>query len=139
VTDQAKIEALRRTDAAFFAALVDRDITTLDALLARDFLIVEVAGGSVHPRASFLDAIGSGAVAFREITTFPDEAIVRLVGPGAGIVVARTPMSFEGPEGAHTTVDSRYIHVSSRGPELAAGLRAGTPIPGNPDDGSDEP
>jgi ketosteroid isomerase-like protein len=131
VADQAHIEALRRADAAFFAALLDRDVGALDALLARDFLIVEVAGGAVHPRGAFLDAISGGVVTFREITTFPDEAVIRLVGPGTGIVVARTAMSFKGSEGAPTTLDSRYTHVfRAEGRNWRLVSAQGTPMPG---------
>lgn len=111
MTTQAQIEGLWRTDLDFFAALLDRDIPSLELLLAQDFMIIDVASGSVHQRAPFLEAIGSGAIAFLQIETFPKERSIRLVGPCAGIVVSRTAMSFKGPDDALTTVSSRYTHV----------------------------
>ena len=104
-------EALQRADAAFFKALLERDMPALEALLAEEFVIVDVASGSVHHRAAFLEAISGGMVAFTEIEVFPDETVIRLAGPGTGIVVGRTAMSFSGPDGALTEVASRYTHV----------------------------
>ena len=51
------IEAVRRVDLGFFEALLERDIHALEVLLADEFMIVDVASGSVHPRATFLAAI----------------------------------------------------------------------------------
>jgi ketosteroid isomerase-like protein len=106
-----QIAAMERADAAFFKAVLERDTQALEALLADEFLIVDVASGSVHPRAAFLEAIGSRMVSFQQIETFPDEAVVRLAGPGTGIVIGRTAMSFSDAEGALTEVASRYTHV----------------------------
>jgi ketosteroid isomerase-like protein len=102
---------LRVADRSFFQALLDRDVGTLETLLADQFLIVEVGGGSVHDRAAFLGAIGSGAVSFDDIETFPAETVIRMAGDGAGIVVGRTAMSFSDAEGHITAVSSRYTHV----------------------------
>ena len=125
---------LRTADRSFFQALLDRDIQGLEELLADQFLIVEVAGGSVHDREAFLAAIDSGAVSFDDIETFPAETVIRLAGDGAGIVVGRTAMSFSDAEGHVTAVSSRYTHVfqsNGRGWKLvsAQGTRipAGTP------------
>ena len=50
LTTQADTEVLRRADLAFFDALLDSDIPALEALLAEEFLIVDVASGAVYPR-----------------------------------------------------------------------------------------
>ena len=127
------IEAgLRRTDRDFFAALLARDGTALERLLAADFLIVDVASGTVHRRGSFLEAVIGGAVTFLQIETFPDETTVRLSGVGAGIVVGRTAMSLACPDGASSDIASRYTHVffraNGRGWQLVSAQ--GTPIRG---------
>ena len=62
--------ALRIADRSFFQALLDRDVATFN-LLADQFLIVEVAGGSLHDRAAFLGAIASGVVSFDDIEPSP--------------------------------------------------------------------
>ncbi len=105
---------LRTADRSFFQALLDHDAAALEPLLAADFLIVDVASGSVHRRDSFLEAIVGGAVVFQKIETFPDETSVRLSGAGAGIVVGRTAMSLVGPDGASADIASRYTHVFFR-------------------------
>jgi ketosteroid isomerase-like protein len=122
-------EELQQTDLDFFAALLDDDMPTLEALLADDFLIVDVMSGTVHPRAAFLEAISTRAVAFREIETFPYERTIRLVGADTGIVVGRTAMSFTGPDGTRLTVASRYTHVfRARGQTWQLVSAQGTPI-----------
>ena len=69
MTSEAQIEAMQDADAAFFEALLNRDIPALETLLAEEFLIVDVASGSVHTREAFLSAIRDGVVSFREIKT----------------------------------------------------------------------
>ena len=98
-------------DRSFFQALLDGDAAALETLLAEQFLIVDVAAGSVHDRTAFLEAIRSGAVAFDEIEIFPADAVTRLAGADAGIVVGRTAMSFSDGEGRLTAVSSRYTHI----------------------------
>ena len=110
-TTQRHIEALRRTDAAFLKALLADDIPALESMLAEDFLIVDVASGSVQRRGGFLLAIAGGAVIFQEIKTFPEESVTRLTGPGTGIVIGRTAISFCGAAGAAAQLASRYTHV----------------------------
>ena len=122
-------EALQHADAAFFKALLERDMPALEALLAEEFLIVDVASGSVHHRAAFLEAIRDGMVTFKEIKVFLDETVARQAGPGAGIVIGRTAMSLGDAEGAVTEVSSRYVHVfqtCGRGWQLVSAQ--GTPI-----------
>jgi ketosteroid isomerase-like protein len=123
---------LRRADLDFFAALVDRDGSALERLLAADFLIVDVASGIVHRRDSFLEAVIGGVVTFKQIETFPDETSVRGSGACAGIVIGRTAMSLTGPDGASSNIVSRYTHVFFRangaGWQLVSAQ--GTPIRG---------
>src|SRR5262249_2861500 len=104
-------DLLVRADLAFFSALRESDVAVLETLLADQFLIVDVASGSVHTRAGFLAAICSRTVSFLEITTFLDEAEIRVVRPGIGIVIGRTAMTLGDAEGAITEVASRYTHV----------------------------
>ena len=121
---------LRTADRSFFQALLDGDVEELDQLLADQFLVVEVAGGSVHDRAAFLEAVGSGAVSFDDIETFPAETVIRLSGDDAGIVVGRTAMSFSDSEGHVTAVSSRYTHVfESNGSGWRLVSAQGTRIP----------
>jgi ketosteroid isomerase-like protein len=132
VTPRWHVEAVQRADAAFFDALLDGDVTDLEVLLAQEFLIVDVASGSVHDRAAFLEAISTGAVTFEEIETFAGETVFRPVGDGAGIVVGRTAMSFSDAEGRLTGVSSRYTHVfESDGPNWQLVSAQGTRIPSN--------
>lgn len=130
---QSDIEAVRLADLGFFEALLERDIHALEVLLADEFMIVDVASGSVHPRATFLAAISGRMVAFQEITTFPDQAVIRLVGPGTGVVIGRTAMSFSDAEGALTDVASRYTHVfQADGRKWQLVSAQGTPISSSP-------
>lgn len=124
---------LRSADRSFFQALLDRDVAALETLLSEQFLIVEVAGGSVHDRDAFIGAIESGAVSFDDIETFPAETVIRLASDGAGIVVGRTAMSFSNAEGHVTAVSSRYTHVfqaNGRGWQLVSAQ--GTRIASSP-------
>ena len=122
-------EAVQGTDAAFFTALLDRDLSALEALLADDFVIVEVGTGSVHPRLAFLEAIRDGAVAFEAIETHPDETQIRHYG-NIAVVIGQTTMSFVDAEGSAFRAGSRYTHIfgidGGRWQLLSA---QGTPIP----------
>jgi ketosteroid isomerase-like protein len=130
VTAQAAVEAIRDADVRFFKALLAREIPILEALLADEFMIVDVASGSVHPRAAFLEAIGGGIVTFREIRTFPEDTVIRLAGPSTAIVIGRTEMSFSDAEGTLTEVASRYIHIfQADRPNWRLVSAQGTPIP----------
>jgi ketosteroid isomerase-like protein len=130
-TTQRHIEALQRTDSDFFKALLAGDIPALESLLAENFLIVDVASGSVHPRGGFLLAIAGGAVIFQEIKTFPEESVTRMTGPGTGIVIGRTAISFCGAAGAATGLASRYTHVfQADGGNWRMVSAQGTPISG---------
>jgi ketosteroid isomerase-like protein len=124
-------EAILAADAAFFQALIDRDVLALDLLLGEQFVIVDVATGGVHSRGAFIDAIGAGMVTFKSIKAYPAETVIRLAGPGAGIVVGRTAMSLSDAEGALADLASRYTHVFHPDGGIWRLLSAqGTPIPG---------
>ena len=129
---QQQTDGLLRADASFFQALLAGDIPALESLLAEDFMIVDVASGSVHPRGGFLLAIAGGAVIFQEIQTFAEESVTRLTGPGTGIVVGRTAISFCGAAGAATGLASRYTHVfQADGGNWRLVSAQGSPISGN--------
>jgi ketosteroid isomerase-like protein len=122
------METVRLADRGFFCALLQRDLPGLEQLLAADFQIVDVASGSLHQRASFLEAISEGRVTFMQIQTFPLERTIRIEGDVA-IVIGRIAMSFANAIGEATLVDSRYTNVFQGGPgnwRLASAQ--GTPI-----------
>ena len=128
---QQQIEGLERADSGFFEALLAGDIPALESQLAEDFLIVDVASGSVHHRGAFLLAIAGGAVIFQEIKTFPEESVTRLTGPGTGIVIGRTAISYCGGAGSATELASRYTHVfQTDGGNWRLVSAQGTPITG---------
>jgi ketosteroid isomerase-like protein len=96
-------------DEAFFGALLAADMAGLQAVLADDFVIVDVMSGRVTGRDEFLGAIGSGILRFAEVTRFPAEQSVRR-RDAAGVVVGRTRMVMRfGPD--RVTANSRYTHV----------------------------
>jgi ketosteroid isomerase-like protein len=122
---------LKAADDAFFDALVEGDLGTLEQVLADEFLIVDVAAGAVHARADFLGAISEGMVSFESIERFHDEGIVRDLGENAGVVVGRTKMSFLAPDGTRIEASSRYTHVFCRsGDRWQLFSAQGTPIVG---------
>ena len=130
-TIQRHIEALQRADSDFFQALLAGDILALESQLTENFLIVDVASGSVHCRGAFLLAIAGGAVIFHEIKTFPEDSVTRLTGPGTGIVIGRTAISFCGGAGSATELASRYTHVfQADGGNWRLVSAQGTPISG---------
>ncbi|WP_327092209.1 nuclear transport factor 2 family protein [Nonomuraea sp. NBC_01738] len=101
---------LLKRDQSFFDALVAGDLAVLEELLADDFVLVGVEDGAIADRQIVLDLVASGALRFPAIQSFPDEAIVRVIGT-VGIVVGRTGMNFTGPDGATFSAGSRYTHV----------------------------
>jgi ketosteroid isomerase-like protein len=103
--------ALKAADDAFFEALLAADVAALEQVLAAEFAIVDVAAGSVFRREEFLGGIAAGAVRFESIERFHDEALVRELGEGAGVVVGRTAMTFLTPDGTKVEAASRYTHV----------------------------
>src|SRR6516164_4591545 len=78
-------------DEAFFGALLSADTGSLEAVLADDFVIVDVMSGRVTSREEFLAAMGSGMLRFAEVTRFSGDQSVRR-REAAGVVVGRTRM-----------------------------------------------
>lgn len=107
-TDAATAEVLRAEE-SFFAALLAADPGALAAILADDFLIVDVMSGQVADRAAILGAVESGALEFREVVRDPEQASVRHRS-GTAVVVGRTRMTMRFLD-SETTVESRYTHV----------------------------
>jgi ketosteroid isomerase-like protein len=106
-TDRA---TLLKHDQSFFDALVANDLDRLKELLADDFILVGVEDGAVADKGIVLDLVASGSLQFPRIDSFPDEAIVRVIGK-VGIVVGRTGMNFTNPDGTTFSAGSRYTHV----------------------------
>ncbi|MEU6586675.1 nuclear transport factor 2 family protein [Nocardia sp. NPDC046763] len=107
-------DAALLADRRFFDALLASDRSELEEILDPEFLIVDVNAGGVTSREEFLEFIGSGAVRFSRIDTFPDEAIVRQFGITTA-VVGRTSMAFTLPDGGVATIESRYTHLFATG------------------------
>jgi ketosteroid isomerase-like protein len=103
-------DTILQYDQRFFDAMVAGDADLLEALLSDDFVLVGVEDGAVAGKKLILDLVASGALQFPQIASFPDEAIVRVVGSVA-IVVGRTGMSFTKPDGTAFVAGSRYTHV----------------------------
>jgi len=92
---------------AFFTALLQADTEALSRILADDFLLIDVLGGSEIPKAALLEAIRSRQVWFETIE--PLDSRVRFYQTTA-IVTGRTRIV--GRFGAASfTAHSRYTHV----------------------------
>ena len=111
-TDRA---TLLKHDQSFFDALVAGDLGHLKELLADDFILVGIEDGAVADKGIVLDLVASESLQFPRIDSFPDEAIVRVIGK-VGIVVGRTGMNFTNPDGTTFSAGSRYTHVYAADP-----------------------
>lgn len=113
--DQADVEAkVSASERAFFDALVAADVAALEAVLADDFLIVDVLAGQVATRADLLGALSTGLLRFTSVAY--DDADVRVRFRGAvAVSVGRTSMTME-LGGVTTQVESRFTHVHVRTP-----------------------
>ena len=101
--DSGPLAAERR----FFTALLGSKVETLDLVLADDFLLIDVMGGSEIPKIVLLDAIRSGQLKFETIERL--DSRVRFYESTA-VVTGSTQMS--GRFGATPfTAHSRYTHV----------------------------
>jgi ketosteroid isomerase-like protein len=98
------------TEDAFFNALVEGDVESLQRLLADDFVLVDVRRGAEVGRSAFLDVIAARQLEFTTLTVV--ERRVRRYGEVA-VVVGRTAM--RGDVGGEAfAAASRYTHVFAR-------------------------
>ena len=126
-------ERVAAADAAFFAALRSADADALDALLADDFMIVEVGAGAVHTRDAFLGAVREGHVRFTAIDTDPAESLVRVHGALAVVIGStRMTMAGAGARRAPSTAATRTCSIPTAAPGACARPRAPrSPRPGD--------
>ncbi len=92
---------------AFFTALIEANLETLDKVLSDDFVLIDVMSGSEIAKSALLEVVGGGQLKFDNIVR--KEFRVRTYGQTA-VVIGQTKMrgAFEGqPFGA----SSRYTHV----------------------------
>jgi predicted DNA-binding protein YlxM (UPF0122 family) len=95
------------TDRQFFSALVDESVKVLDQVLADDFVLIEVMGGSEVSKSSLIGAIESGQLKFEAIE--PADRSLRLYQTTA-VVTGRMQMSVRLGETLFA-IRSRYTHV----------------------------
>ncbi|MBI3799241.1 MAG: nuclear transport factor 2 family protein [Deltaproteobacteria bacterium] len=94
-------------DQQFFSALLAASVEALDRLLADDFLLIDVMGGSEIAKGALLEVIASGQLKFDAIE--PADRRVRMYQTTA-VITGRTRM--HGRFGAEPfTASSRYTHV----------------------------
>ena len=94
-------------DRQFFSALLEASVEALDRLLADDFLLIDVMGGSEIAKGALLEVIASGQLKFDAIE--PADCRVRLYQTTA-VITGRTRM--RGRFGVTPfTASSRYTHV----------------------------
>ena len=91
----------------FFAALVEASLEELDQILADDFVLIEVMGGSEITKPVLLAAIASGQLKFEAIE--PADSRVRIY-QSAAVISGRTQMRGRFG-GTPFTASSRYTHV----------------------------
>jgi len=94
-------------DREFFAALSRGMVEDLDRVIADDFTLIEVMGGSEITKPSLLMAIQSGQLKFGPIE--PTDVRVRVYQTTA-VITGRTEMSGQFGETPFAT-KSRYTHV----------------------------
>jgi ketosteroid isomerase-like protein len=112
-------EAILAAENAFFTGLLQADAKALEAVLADDFLLIDVMQGAEVARSALLALVESGQLRF--LTLEHLDSHVRRYGTVA-VVTGRTQM--RGQFGAQGfTVHSRYTHVyveRQRGWQLVA-------------------
>ncbi|MGW4720369.1 nuclear transport factor 2 family protein [Nocardia sp. NPDC004260] len=104
--------SLLEQDQRFFDAQVAADTTSLNDLLAEDFILVAADNGSTITKTDLLGVMASGTLRFPAIQSRPADAIVRRIADVA-IVVDRASMNFTNPDGTAFTRASCYTHVFS--------------------------
>jgi hypothetical protein len=95
------------TERQFFTALSAARVEELDRIMADDFILIEVMGGSEITKTSLLAAIRSGQLKFGPIE--PADVRVRIYQTTA-VITGRTQMSGQLGETPFAT-ESRYTHV----------------------------
>ena len=112
-------EPILAAENAFFTGLMQADAKALEAVLADDFVLIDVMQGAEVPRSALLALVGSGQLRFLAIERL--DSHVRRYGTAA-VVTGRTQMRGQfGEQGF--TVHSRYTHVyveRQRGWQLVA-------------------
>lgn len=84
----AVLDAVKRAQWAFSAAVRAGDADRLDDLLASDFVIVDGASGGVHDRAAFLETVTNGSARVAPpAAEDAAEPLVRVYGVDTAIVV----------------------------------------------------
>jgi ketosteroid isomerase-like protein len=91
----------------FFTALTEANADALNAVLADDFMLIDVMSGSEIPKSALLDVMTSGQLKFQSIDRV--EFRVRTYGTVA-VITGRTEMNglFDGQP---FETSSRYTHV----------------------------
>src|SRR5262245_25104012 len=107
----SSVTGVERADDQFFGALLAGDIEKLAAVLAVDFLVIDVFAGAVSDRTSFIASFEGGRLRFDPVRVI--ERATRRHGDAA-VVVGRTLMAGTF-DGAGFEVASRYTHVFTRG------------------------
>ncbi len=95
------------TDRQFFSALMAGNVEDLQQILADDFIMIAVMGGSEVTKSSLLEAMESGQLKFEAVA--PAEMRVRTYQTTA-LVTGRTEMSGRINE-TPFAIRSRYTHV----------------------------
>jgi ketosteroid isomerase-like protein len=95
------------TDRQFFSALMAGNVEDLQQILADDFVMIEVMGGSEVTKSSLLEAMESGQLKFEAVK--PAEMRVRTY-PTTAMITGRTEISGRFNETPFAT-RSRYTHV----------------------------
>jgi len=115
---------------AFFAALLAGSEADLKAILADDFVLVDVMSGSEISKLELLTVVGMGQLRFTKIDVH--ESRVRRYPPGTAVVNGRTEMAGwfgESAFSAHSRYTHVYVRMDGRWRLVAA---QGTPIAAAP-------
>ena len=108
VQDTSTSQALA-CDESFFNALLAADHDRLAAILADDFMIVDVMSGQAARREELLGAISSGELQFADVRQYTEERSVRH-RDSLAVIIGRTQMVMR-YQGQEITAKSRYTHV----------------------------
>jgi len=104
-------ESPEQVEHEFFVALINADTKTLDRVLSRDFLMIDVMTGSEVSKAALLEAIEARSLRFEHI----DRAELKVRDFGKTAVITGRTRMFGSYAGQPFRVNSRYSHVFVRG------------------------